>query len=115
MTAEKVKGPASYFPSIEKTYGKLIDHWLALLDGMSGMKHMEAVAILKAEHGMAMATPMPRSPIIVPAALHSSRSCCGARHQTRSIIRFGRWSEAGDENADGMIEGGIAVFVAISA
>ena len=52
MTAEKVKGPASYFPSIEKTYGKPIDHWLALLDGMSGMKNMEAVAVLKAEHGM---------------------------------------------------------------
>ena len=26
----KVKGPASYFPSIEKTYGQPIDHWLDL-------------------------------------------------------------------------------------
>ena len=27
----KVKGPASYFPSIEKTYGQPIAHWMALL------------------------------------------------------------------------------------
>jgi hypothetical protein len=52
MTAEKVKGPASYFPSIEKAYGKPIDHWMALLDGVKGMKHMEMVAMLKSEHGM---------------------------------------------------------------
>lgn len=25
------KGPASYFPSIEKTYGQPIDHWIALV------------------------------------------------------------------------------------
>jgi hypothetical protein len=25
----KVKGPASYFPSIEKKYGQPIEHWLA--------------------------------------------------------------------------------------
>ena len=28
---EKVKGPASYFPSIEKTYGQPITHWLDLV------------------------------------------------------------------------------------
>ncbi len=28
---EKVKGPASYFPSIEKTYGQPIDHWTSLI------------------------------------------------------------------------------------
>jgi hypothetical protein len=27
----KVKGPASYFPSIEKKYGFPVSHWLALL------------------------------------------------------------------------------------
>lgn len=48
----KVQGPASYFPSIEKTYGKPIEHWLAVLDGLQGKKHMEQVAILKAEHGL---------------------------------------------------------------
>lgn len=49
---EKVKGPASYFPSIEKTYGKPVSHWLALLQGMKGKTHMEMVSILKAEHGL---------------------------------------------------------------
>ena len=49
---EKVKGPASYFPSIEKKYGQPISHWLALLETMKGRKHMEMVAQLKAEHQM---------------------------------------------------------------
>lgn len=48
----KVKGPASYFPSIEKTYGKPVEHWFAVLDGLQGKEHMERVAILKAEHGL---------------------------------------------------------------
>lgn len=52
MSDQKVKGPASYFPSIEKTYGQPIDHWLALLDGMRDRKHMEMVSVLKAEHGL---------------------------------------------------------------
>ncbi|SFM28126.1 DUF4287 domain-containing protein [Variovorax sp. OV329] len=50
--AEKVKGPASYFPSIEKKYGQPIAHWLGLLGSMKGLKHMEMVARLKDEHGM---------------------------------------------------------------
>lgn len=48
--AEKVKGPASYFPSIEKTYGKPVSHWLKLLDTVQERKHMEQVAFLKTEH-----------------------------------------------------------------
>lgn len=48
----KVKGPASYFPSIEKKYGQPIAHWLNLLATVSGKKHMEMVAWLKTEHGM---------------------------------------------------------------
>jgi Domain of unknown function (DUF4287) len=48
----KVKGPASYFPSIERTYGHPIDHWLDLVRGRSGEKHMETVAWLKSEHGL---------------------------------------------------------------
>ncbi len=51
-TEEKVKGPASYFPSIEKTYGKPIDHWLNLVAKLKDMKHMEMVAWLKSEHGL---------------------------------------------------------------
>lgn len=48
----KVKGPASYFPSIEKKYGQPISHWMSVLDTMKGKKHMEMVAALKAEHNM---------------------------------------------------------------
>lgn len=48
---EKAKGPASYFPSIEKKYGQPINHWLGLVAGLQGMKHMERVAWLKSEHG----------------------------------------------------------------
>ncbi|AHX61019.1 DUF4287 domain-containing protein [Aeromonas media] len=49
---QKVRGPASYFPSIEKTYGQPIAHWLTLLAGREEHKHMALVAWLKAEHGM---------------------------------------------------------------
>ena len=49
---EKVKGPASYFPSIEKKYGQPIEHWLELVVNLKDMKHMERVAFLKSEHGL---------------------------------------------------------------
>lgn len=50
--ADKVKGPASYFPSIEKTYGKSIAEWQALVRTQAGKKHMEIVNWLKSEHGL---------------------------------------------------------------
>ncbi|MBV8250407.1 MAG: DUF4287 domain-containing protein [Comamonas sp.] len=49
---QKVKGPASYFPSIEKAYGKPITHWIKMLDGLHDKKHMEQVAYLKLEHSI---------------------------------------------------------------
>lgn len=45
--SEKLTGPASYFPAIEKKYGHPISHWLAQLDLVRGAKHMEQVAFLK--------------------------------------------------------------------
>jgi hypothetical protein len=51
-TEEKVKGPASYFPSIEKKYGQPIDHWRKLVGERKDLKHMEIVAWLKSEHGL---------------------------------------------------------------
>ena len=48
----KATGPASYFPSIEKTYGKPVKHWLKILDAVRDKKHMEQVAFLKFEHKM---------------------------------------------------------------
>ncbi len=48
-----VKGPASYFPSIEKTYGKPMQHWLDAVAGRpAGETHMQTVAWLKSDHGM---------------------------------------------------------------
>jgi hypothetical protein len=51
-TDEKLKGPASYFPSIEKKYGHPINHWLTLVAALKCMKHMEIVASLKLENEM---------------------------------------------------------------
>jgi hypothetical protein len=48
----RVKGPASYFPSIEATYGKPMDEWFQLVRARPGEKHMETVAWLKDEHGV---------------------------------------------------------------
>ena len=45
-----VKGPASYFPSIEKTYGEPISHWVAVLKQAGDLKHMELVGLLKTKH-----------------------------------------------------------------
>lgn len=51
MTADaKHKGPASYFPSIEKAYGKPVAHRFAILVDVKDKKHMEQVAWLKNEH-----------------------------------------------------------------
>jgi hypothetical protein len=49
-TEPKIKGPASYFPSIEKKYGWPISHWLEILKNSSERKHMEYVTMLKEEH-----------------------------------------------------------------
>lgn len=49
---EQVKGPRSYFPSIERTYGQPIDHWMSLLDTVRDARHMDQVAYLKNEQGL---------------------------------------------------------------
>ena len=48
----KVKGPASYFPSIEKTYGQPISHWETVLAGLADKPHMAQVKALKEQHGL---------------------------------------------------------------
>ncbi len=50
--AEQVKGPASYFPSIEKKYGQPISHWMSEIDKVAGEAHMKQVEFLKTEHGL---------------------------------------------------------------
>lgn len=52
MATNPVKGPASYFPSIEAKYGRSIAEWKDLIRSQSGKKHMELVAWLKEEHGL---------------------------------------------------------------
>ncbi|MFJ5553340.1 DUF4287 domain-containing protein [Streptomyces sp. NPDC093225] len=53
MTATPApKGPASYFPSIEKKYGHSVAHWVDLIRASPLTKHMELVAWLKSEHAL---------------------------------------------------------------
>jgi hypothetical protein len=54
--APKVTGPASYFPSIEKKYGKPIAHWMKELKKVSKLTHMEQVAHLKTKFEWATVT-----------------------------------------------------------
>ncbi|WP_037675100.1 DUF4287 domain-containing protein [Streptomyces griseus] len=51
MTAA-VKGPASYFPAIEKTYGRPVSEWQELIRAALPARHMELVDLLKSEHGL---------------------------------------------------------------
>ncbi len=49
---EKIQGPKSYFPSIEKKYGQPIGHWIDLLDANArDLKHLEQVNWLKEHYG----------------------------------------------------------------
>lgn len=50
--SEPVKGPASYFPSIERTYGRPISEWQELITASPLTGHMELVRWLKAEYGL---------------------------------------------------------------
>ncbi|MFZ5668685.1 MAG: DUF4287 domain-containing protein [Pseudomonadota bacterium] len=52
MSEDRIKGPASYFPSIEKKYGRPISEWKDLVRAAMPAKHMELVAMLKDQHGM---------------------------------------------------------------
>ena len=52
MADEPTRGPASYFPAIEKKYGKPIAEWQALIRTHLPAKHMELVSMLKHDHQM---------------------------------------------------------------
>ena len=47
-----LKGPASYFPAIEKAYGRPVAEWQDMIRAEKHKKHMELVAWLKETHGM---------------------------------------------------------------
>jgi hypothetical protein len=46
------QGPASYFPSIEKKYGRSISEWQKIITGCGLDKYMAIVGYLKSEYGM---------------------------------------------------------------
>jgi hypothetical protein len=46
------QGPASYFPSIEKKYGRSIADWQAIISNCDSEKHMAIVGYLKSKYGM---------------------------------------------------------------
>ena len=47
------KGPASYFPSIERRYGRPVQDWIDLVHANTRLtRHGELVTWLKAEHGL---------------------------------------------------------------
>ena len=46
------QGPTSYFPSIEKKYGKSIAEWQKIIGQCGKEKHMEIVSYLKSQHEM---------------------------------------------------------------
>ena len=48
----KISGPASYFPSIEKKYGKPIEYWMRELKKVRALAHMEQVEHLKGQFSM---------------------------------------------------------------
>ena len=62
---DQVKGPKSYFPSIEAKYGRSIDEWMDMLRPHAGGEHMQQVAFVK-EQGM--------GPGHANALVHVSRS-----------------------------------------
>ncbi|MCJ2066104.1 DUF4287 domain-containing protein [Methylobacterium sp. J-088] len=51
MSTDSVKGPASYCPFIEKTYGRPIGEWQQLVRTRLPAKHLDLVAMLKADPG----------------------------------------------------------------
>lgn len=53
MTATAPKGnPASYFPAIEKKYGRPVEEWFEIVRNSPHTKHMETVSWLKTEYGL---------------------------------------------------------------
>ena len=46
------QGPASYFPSIEKKYGRSISEWQRIIGGCGLDKHMAIVGHLKSAYAM---------------------------------------------------------------
>lgn len=46
------RGPASYFPSIERTYGRSVEEWFDIVESSHLERHSDMVAMLKVEFGL---------------------------------------------------------------
>lgn len=66
---DKIKGPASYFPSIEKKYGRPIAEWKALIAASPHTGHRELVNWLKSEYGLGHG----HANALVASSLHETR------------------------------------------
>ena len=53
--AEKVTGPASYFPSIEKKYGQPMSYWFDVIADIADRKYPEQMAYLRENHNFSQA------------------------------------------------------------
>lgn len=49
---ENVTGPAFYFPSIVKKYGRPIEEWLTIIHAGPHTKHKHLVDWLKSDYGL---------------------------------------------------------------
>ena len=49
---DRVKGPQSYFPSIEAKYGHPVTYWFDVLENHRDMAHMAMVQLLKDDYGL---------------------------------------------------------------
>jgi hypothetical protein len=52
FVSDSVKGPQSYFPSIEAKYGFPVAHWFDVLATHADKAHMSMVEVLKQQHGL---------------------------------------------------------------
>lgn len=52
MTTPAKGNPASYFPAIEKKYGRPVQEWIDLIESSPLTRHMELVGWLKSEYGL---------------------------------------------------------------
>jgi hypothetical protein len=52
VSSGSVKGPASYFPSIEQKHGRPVGEWLDLVRASPLEKHMDVVTWLTTVHGL---------------------------------------------------------------
>jgi hypothetical protein len=50
--ADRVQGPACYFPSIQKKHGRPVSYWLDLISSSELTKHKALVGWLKAGYGI---------------------------------------------------------------